>query len=390
MQRRTLIAAAALPWAAQAQGFTPQNAECIAPAAPGGGFDVTCRLTTRMLSELNLVPSPIRTQNMPGGIGAVAINHINAQRPTDPNVLIAFSTGSWLNMAQRRFGRFAENDVRWIGAVGADYGVIAVKRDPASRGGSAWLHAVLRPGEVLEATGPRNSFPLDEEAQEIVLIAGGIGITPLLPMLRAATQACAAWTLLFCVRHAVEAPFLEEARALGGTKVLGRFIVRRERDPAPSLRQAQGHHTGLRQDEPAQRSHQFGIQLIIGLAAPAARGRKRVEHDRQLRVIGHDLGHGLHVVGRAKRADLDGRHRHILQHSAGLVIDPLVVNHQHVFHAGGVLHRQGGDHAGGVAAHGSTRERIRRGTTSTGRIRHREHKDRRRCMHGHWFDERFA
>jgi putative tricarboxylic transport membrane protein len=130
MQRRTLIAAAAaLPWAAQAQGFTPQNAECIAPAAPGGGFDVTCRLTTRMLSELNLVPSPIRTQNMPGGIGAVAINHINAQRPADPNVLVAFSTGSWLNMAQRRFGRFAENDVRWIGAVGADYGVIAVKRD---------------------------------------------------------------------------------------------------------------------------------------------------------------------------------------------------------------------------------------------------------------------
>lgn len=130
MQRRTLITAAtALPLAARAQGFTPQNAECIAPAAPGGGFDVTCRLTTRMLSELNLVPSPIRTQNMPGGIGAVAINHINAQRPADPNVLVAFSTGSWLNMAQRRFGRFAENDVRWIGAVGADYGIIAVKRD---------------------------------------------------------------------------------------------------------------------------------------------------------------------------------------------------------------------------------------------------------------------
>jgi len=130
MQRRTLIAAATtLPWAARAQGFTPQNAECIAPAAPGGGFDVTCRLTTRMFSELNLVPSPVRTQNMPGGIGAVAINHINAQRPADPNVLVAFSTGSWLNMAQRRFGRFAENDVRWIGAVGADYGVIAVKRD---------------------------------------------------------------------------------------------------------------------------------------------------------------------------------------------------------------------------------------------------------------------
>ncbi|RVT95895.1 tripartite tricarboxylate transporter substrate binding protein [Rhodovarius crocodyli] len=134
MQRRSVIAAAtALPFSApglvSAQGFTPQNPECIAPAAPGGGFDITCRLTTRVLQETGISPVPIRTQNMPGGIGAVAINNINAQRRSDPNVIVAFSTGSWLNMAQGRFGRFGENDVRWIGAIGADYGVICVKRD---------------------------------------------------------------------------------------------------------------------------------------------------------------------------------------------------------------------------------------------------------------------
>lgn len=133
MQRRALFAAAAAPLTANAQGggpgFVPQNPECVAPAAPGGGFDITCRLTTRMLTETGIVPVPIRTQNMPGGIGAVAINHINAQRRADPNVLVSFSTGSWLNMAQGRFGRFAENDVRWIGSVGADYGIIAVRRD---------------------------------------------------------------------------------------------------------------------------------------------------------------------------------------------------------------------------------------------------------------------
>jgi putative tricarboxylic transport membrane protein len=130
MQRRALLAATALlPVAAQAQGFTPQNPECIAPAAPGGGFDLTCRLTTRMLSELGIVGPAIRTQNMPGGIGAVAINHINAQRRADPNVIVAVSTGSWVNMAQGRFGRFGENDVRWIGTIGADFGVLAVRRD---------------------------------------------------------------------------------------------------------------------------------------------------------------------------------------------------------------------------------------------------------------------
>ncbi|MBY0338052.1 MAG: tripartite tricarboxylate transporter substrate binding protein [Acetobacteraceae bacterium] len=137
MQRRALLlSAAVLPFAApafvtaaRAQGFTPQNAECIAPAAPGGGFDLTCRLTTRMLAETGIVPQPIRTQNMPGGIGAVAINHINAQRRADPNVIVAVSTGSWVLLSQGRFGRWSENDVRWIGAIGADYGVIAVRRD---------------------------------------------------------------------------------------------------------------------------------------------------------------------------------------------------------------------------------------------------------------------
>ena len=72
-----------------AQSFQPQNPECIAPAAPGGGFDLTCRLTSRMLNELGIVDAQIRTVNMPGGIGAVAYNNIQAQRASDPNVIIA-------------------------------------------------------------------------------------------------------------------------------------------------------------------------------------------------------------------------------------------------------------------------------------------------------------
>jgi putative tricarboxylic transport membrane protein len=130
-RRALLLATATVPLAglAHGQGFAPQNPECIAPAAPGGGFDLTCRLTTRVLQETGIVGPAIRTQNMPGGIGAVAINHINAQRRADPNVIVAVSTGSWVLLAQGRFGRWTENDVRWIGAIGADYGVIAVRRD---------------------------------------------------------------------------------------------------------------------------------------------------------------------------------------------------------------------------------------------------------------------
>ncbi|WP_152045261.1 Bug family tripartite tricarboxylate transporter substrate binding protein [Aureimonas psammosilenae] len=115
--------------AAVAQEFQPRNPECVAPAAPGGGFDLTCRLTSQKLNELGIVEPTIRTTNMPGGIGAVAYNMIQAQRRNDPNVIVAVSTGSWVNLAQGKFGRFSENDVRWLGAVGADYGVLAVRKD---------------------------------------------------------------------------------------------------------------------------------------------------------------------------------------------------------------------------------------------------------------------
>ena len=132
MIRFGIVAACAallLPAMAVSQEFQPQNPECIAPAAPGGGFDLTCRLTSQELNRLGFVEPSIRTTNMPGGIGAVAYNQIQASRRSDPNVIVAVSTGSWVNLAQGKFGRFSEDDVRWLGAIGADYGVLAVRAD---------------------------------------------------------------------------------------------------------------------------------------------------------------------------------------------------------------------------------------------------------------------
>jgi ferredoxin-NADP reductase len=59
---------------------------------------------------------------------------------------------------------------------------IGVKRDPESRGGSTFLHDRLRVGTIIEVSEPRNLFALDESAPYSVLIAGGIGITPLWSM----------------------------------------------------------------------------------------------------------------------------------------------------------------------------------------------------------------
>eukprot|EP01031_Cornospumella_fuschlensis_P045850 gene45850-56115_t len=130
MQRRALLAATALlPLAAQAQGFTPQNPECIAPAAPGGGFDLTCKLAQSALMDAKLLSKPMRVTYMPGGVGAVAYNAVVAQRPGDAGTLTAWSSGSLLNLAQGKFGRFDENAVRWLAGIGTSYGAIAVRND---------------------------------------------------------------------------------------------------------------------------------------------------------------------------------------------------------------------------------------------------------------------
>ncbi|MFD5750342.1 PDR/VanB family oxidoreductase [Streptomyces sp. NPDC127033] len=70
---------------------------------------------------------------------------------------------------------------------------VAVLREEASRGGSAYVHDALRPGELVEVGGPRNHFPL-VPAEEYLFVAGGIGITPLLPMIAAAGEN---WRLLY-------------------------------------------------------------------------------------------------------------------------------------------------------------------------------------------------
>nr|WP_024965203.1 tripartite tricarboxylate transporter substrate binding protein [Pantoea sp. IMH] len=107
----------------------PSRTECIAPAKPGGGFDLTCKLLQVSLQETKQIDSPMRVTYMPGGVGAVAYNAIVAQRPAEAGTVVAFSGGSLLNLSQGKFGRYSVDDVRWLAAVGTDYGMIAVRAD---------------------------------------------------------------------------------------------------------------------------------------------------------------------------------------------------------------------------------------------------------------------
>ncbi|HSW16210.1 MAG TPA: PDR/VanB family oxidoreductase [Ramlibacter sp.] len=92
--------------------------------------------------------------------------------------------------------------------------VVGVLKDRASRGGSRCVHEQLRVGMELVISAPRNNFALQETARHTVLVAGGIGITPLLSMARRLRGLGRSCELLYFARSRKSAAFLEELKAL--------------------------------------------------------------------------------------------------------------------------------------------------------------------------------
>lgn len=133
-----------------------QAAECIAPANPGGGWDFTCRSIGKIMHDIGAVADPIQVTNMAGGGGGLAYTHVVSERADDAELIIAASSATATRLAQNAYGGMTADQVRFVGAIGADPGVIvvaddspiqtlpelldAVKADPASvafAGGSA-------------------------------------------------------------------------------------------------------------------------------------------------------------------------------------------------------------------------------------------------------------
>lgn len=94
--------------------------------------------------------------------------------------------------------------------------VIAVKREADGRGGSRSMADDVKPGDLLPVGEPENLFPLDERAKSFVLIAGGIGITPMLAMARTLLNAGERkFKLYYLTRSAEDTPFLEDIACSG-------------------------------------------------------------------------------------------------------------------------------------------------------------------------------
>lgn len=122
------LGVAVLLWAecGGASAAGPSGVECLAPAAPGGGWDFTCRAVAEVLVELGLVSGPVKVRNLPGEGGGLAYRQVVTRRNADSNRLVAASTATTTRLAQDRYGGLAADQVRWVASLGADFGVIAV------------------------------------------------------------------------------------------------------------------------------------------------------------------------------------------------------------------------------------------------------------------------
>ncbi|MGW6062773.1 PDR/VanB family oxidoreductase [Streptomyces sp. NPDC055189] len=141
--------------------------------------------------------------------------------PWDPGAHIDLSLPNWLTRQYSLCGDPADRNAYRV----------AVRHDTLSRGGSEYVHRFLRPGRALDVSLPRNHFPLIP-APRYLFLAGGIGITPLLPMLRAATAARLPATLLYVGQSAAGMPFADELRHSYGDRVQ---IVETEQQGRPDL-----------------------------------------------------------------------------------------------------------------------------------------------------------
>jgi ferredoxin-NADP reductase len=97
--------------------------------------------------------------------------------------------------------------------------VVGIKRDPASRGGSRYIFDEMQVGHEIKISAPRNNFPLTNDAEQIVLVAGGIGITPVWCMAQELAAQKRPWKLYYSCRTRDEMAFLETLQKFGPDSV---------------------------------------------------------------------------------------------------------------------------------------------------------------------------
>jgi len=129
-------------------------AECIAPANPGGGWDFTCRQIGKIMYDIGVVDKPVQVTNMPGAGGGLAYNTVVNERGDDADLIVAASSATTTRLAQNAYAGMTADQVRFVGAIGADPGVIVVAADSPFQSLGDMVDAIKAdPGSVAFAGG---------------------------------------------------------------------------------------------------------------------------------------------------------------------------------------------------------------------------------------------
>ncbi len=137
-------------------GVSPASAanECIAPANPGGGWDFTCRQIGKIMFDIGAVDKPIQVTNMAGAGGGLAFSHVVNERNDDEELIVAASSATATRLAQNAYAGMTADQVRFVGAIGVDPGVIVVAADSPWQSLDDLVNAVrAAPGTVSFAGG---------------------------------------------------------------------------------------------------------------------------------------------------------------------------------------------------------------------------------------------
>jgi putative tricarboxylic transport membrane protein len=166
-------AAASTATAASAAGpDAARVARCIVPAKAGGGFDLTCTLLQPLLDGGDGTP---QRRYQPGGIGALTWQALVQGLRPDDDALVAFSSGTLLNLAQGRFGAWSPERVCWMAGLARDHGAVAVHRDaPWPRLGALLQALRADPAAITFATGGTIG---SQDWLKTALLARGAGVS---------------------------------------------------------------------------------------------------------------------------------------------------------------------------------------------------------------------
>ena len=160
-----------------AAAFQPGSTECIAPSGAGGGWDMTCRTVGKALQDQKLIPGTMQVTNKAGGGGGAAYAEVVNKRNADDNLIVAASSATATRLAQGAYPGNNMSQVRWLAAVGADYGVIGVAADSPIKSLAELMAKVKEDPRSVSFAGGSAAGGWDH--LKVLLVAKKAGITSL-------------------------------------------------------------------------------------------------------------------------------------------------------------------------------------------------------------------